>query len=453
MYCEVPMKLKVLLLSALCTIFCVQTALARTVSVDLRSALRDAVTQRPAARAAREQAQASRHAAGVAKGYYLPRVTAAENFAITDEPGNSMFITLNQEKLNLSDPNLDLNHPDTTKDFETKLSLEQPLYNPDISYGYHRAQKGAEAAAASARWSEEQIAFGAYAAYLRLQQAHAALGSAQASHKSALEMLRVASERHRAGLGLKADELRTKVFLAQTERRLVTVRNDLTIARQRFALALGRPGADLDIAAPLTPALFRDKPVAGTLKRADLQALELQSQAADLAYRQSKAAYLPRVGLQASYSLHDSSAPFGTEGKSYTVGVGLTWDLFDGRRRAEGKARAAALKRAIDDRRLDAVQEATLKVHEARLRAGEARLNLATAREAVKEASEGHRLTLERYRAGLASLSDLLGTQSALDQARLDAVRAEAGLLMALGNIRYQDGTFLKTFLPDEVNP
>jgi outer membrane protein TolC len=436
---------------AIAVLFVPQPLLAQTVG--LEQALRDAVTKRPAAEAAREQALAARYAAGEAKSYYLPKVTAAENFAATNEPGNSMFMTLNQEKLNLQDPNLDLNHPGTTRDFETKVTLEQPLFNPDISYGYRRARKGAEAVAASARWSEEQIAFGAFGAYLGLQQAHAALDWAQTSHKDALEMLRVATQRRDAGIGLKADELRAKVFLAETERRLVTVKNNLTIARQRFALALGQPGADLDIAAPLTPALFKGKPAAGELSRADLQALTLQSQAADLAYRQSKAAYLPKAGLQASYSLHDSSAPFGAEGKSWTVGAGLTWELFDGFRRSEGKAHAEALKRAIDAQRLDATREAKFQVNQASLRAEEARLNLATAKEAVTEADEGHRLTLERYQAGLANLSDLLGTQSALDQARLDAVKAEAGLLMALGNIRFQDGTFLKTFLPDEVNP
>jgi len=435
---------------AIATLFMPQPLLAQTVA--LKQALRDAVTQRPAAEAARQQALAVRHAAGEAKSYYLPRITAAENFAATNEPGNSMFMTLNQEKLDLSDPSA-LNHPGTTRDFETKVTLEQPLFNPDVSYGYHRAQKGAEAAAASARWSEEKIAFGAYSAYLGLQQAHAALGWAQTSHKDALEMLRVAAQRRKAGVGLKADELRARVFLAEAERRLVSVKNNLAIARERFALALGQPGADLDIAAPLTPALFEGKPVAGQMSRADLQALTLQSQAADLAYRQSKAEYLPKVGLQASYSLHDSSNPFGAEGKSWTVGAGLTWDLFDGSRRAEGKARAEALKRAVDARRLDAARQANFQVNKARLHAQEARLNLTTANQAVKEAAEGHRLTLERYRAGLANLSDLLGTQSALDQARLDAVKAEAGLLMALGNIRFQDGTFLKTFLPDEVKP
>ena len=447
------MSKKGLILLIVISLFSVSAAMAATKTVGLREALREAVSQRPAADAARQQALAARHEAGMAKSYYLPKVTAAENFAITNEPASSLFMTLNQEDLTLFPSAAPYNHPGTTRDFETKVTLEQPLFDPDISYSYHRAKKGAEAAAATARWSEEQVAFGAYAAYLALQRAHAALDWAQTSHKESLEMLRVASQRHRAGIGLKADELRARVYVAKAKRQLLTVENDLAIARRRFALALGRPADNLDIAVPLTPALFHDKTIPRRLGRADLQALALKSQAADLAYRQSKAAYLPKVGLQASYALHDSSAPFGADGSSWTMGVGLTWDLFDGCRRAEGKARAEALKRAIDARRREAASEAILKVDEAKRRAEEARLNLTTAKEAVKEAEEGHRLTLQRYQAGLTDLSDLLGTQSALDQARLDAVRAEAGLLMALGNIRFQNGTFLKTFLPDEVTP
>ena len=211
--------MRTILIAAMAALLIPLPALAQTVG--LVQALREAVTQRPAAVAAREQALAVRHAAGEARSYYLPKVTAAENFAATNEPGNSMFMTLNQEKLNLGDPNLDLNHPGTTKDFETKVTLEQPLFNPDVSYGYHRAQKGAEAAAANARWSEEQIAFGAYASYLGLQQAHAALDWAESSHKDALEMLRVATQRREAGIGLKADELRATLRTVPLERLLV----------------------------------------------------------------------------------------------------------------------------------------------------------------------------------------------------------------------------------------
>ena len=123
----------------------------------------------------------------------------------------------------------------------------------------------------------------------------------------------MASQRREAGIGLKADELRAKVFLAEAQRRLITVQNDLEIARQRFALALGEPEADLDIAVSLTPDLFQGREPAASLQRADLEALAQQAKAAELAYRQSQAAYLPRPGVQAAYSLHDSARPSATK--------------------------------------------------------------------------------------------------------------------------------------------
>jgi len=427
------------------------SAMAET--MDLSQALAMAVAHRPLAEAARQQAEAARFQASEARSYYLPKVSVAENFVVTNEPGNSMFMTLNQEQLDLRDPSLDLNHPGTTKDFETKISLQQPLFNPDISYGYRQAQQGAAAAAATARRSEEQIAFGAFSSYLGVQQAHAALAWAESYRKNASEVLRVAGQRREAGVGLKADELRARVFLSAAERRLVTARNDLEIARRRLALALGEPEAAVDIAIDLTPELFAGRQETALMQRGDIEALSAQAKAAELSYQQSRAAYLPRVGLLASYSRHDSSTPFGNEGDGWNVGVGLSWDLFDGGRRASAKGHATAMKRAIEARRLDASRGARLQVEVARRRSEEARLNLKTAKEAVAEAEEGNRLTQDRYQAGLANLSDLLGTQSALDQARMDAVRAESALLMALGNVQFQNGTFLKTFLPDEVNP
>lgn len=432
---------------------CLTVPFARAETIDLPKALAMAVAHRPLAEAARQNAEAARQQASAAKSHYFPQVAVAENFAVTNEPGSSMFMTLNQEQLNLRDPALDLNHPDTTKDFETRLSLQQPLFNPDISYGYQQARQGAVAAAATARRSEEQIAFGAFNAYLTVQQAHAVQAWAESYRKNAGEVLRVASQRREAGVGLKADELRARVFLAEAERRLVTARNDLEIARRRLALALGEPEAVVDIARDLTPELFVGREQTPALQRGDLEALSARAKAAELAYRQSRAAYLPRLGLQASYALHDSSTPFGSEGDGWSVGAGLSWELFDGGRRAADKGRAAAMKRALEAQRLDATREARLQVEVARRRAEEARFNLKTAREAVSQAEEGNRLTQDRYQAGLANLSDLLGTQSALDQARMDAVRAESALLMALGNVLFQNGTFLKTFLPDEVNP
>jgi len=99
---------------------------------------------------------------------------------------------------------------------------------------------------------------------------------------------------------------------------------------------------------------------------------------------------------------------------------------------------------------LEATRQARFQVEEAQLRAKEAEENLETARQSVSEAEESRRLLEDRYSAGLVDFGELLAAQTALDRSRLAAVTAESRLLLALGNIRMQSGTFLQSLLPCE---
>jgi len=421
---------------------------AETVSLD--QALREAAAARPLAVAAHQQAVAAQAAADAAGSRYLPRATLSENFVRTDEPAGSLFISLNQEDLELSPTADAYNFPPARSDFETRLTVEQPLYDPDIAYGRRRAEKGAEAARAEAEWSAEQAAFAAFRAYLEVQRSAAALGWSESSRREAEETVRLAGERHTAGMGLKADLLRARVQLAEAERRRTTANNDLRLARRGLALAMGRESGEVEIDHALSPEEL-DWPEADLpVQRADLKAAALEADQAALAWRQSRAAYLPRAALSASYALHDEGAPFGTDAGSWALRAGLSWELFDGGSRGHGERRAAALRQASEARRLEAERQARFQLEEAQLRASEARANLATARAALAEADESLRLLQDRYSAGLVELSELLATQTSLDRARLDTVEAESRLALALGNIRLQGGIFLQTFLPHE---
>ncbi len=434
-------------------IFLACSSLATAAPVDLRQAVREAVSARPMSQAARFDAEAAKAAVGLARSRYLPRLTLTENLLWTDEPGGSLFISLNQEDLVLSQDADAYNFPPSRRDFETRLTLDQALYDPDISYGLRRAQTGAAAAEGGARRSGESAAFAAFGAYLDVQRAQTAQGWAESSSRQAAEIYRLAGERQRAGVGLKADTLRAGVQVAEAERRQVAVENDLAIARRALALAMGREGETADIAGPLTPEQFADVPVE-TLQRGDLQALSLQAREAELAREQSRAAWLPKAGLSASYALHDGEVLFGTEAGGWTVRVGLSWELFDGFSRTHGTARATAAQRAAEARRVEATRQARFEVEQARLRAAEARRSREVALQGLAQAEESQRLLLQRYEAGLSDLAELLSAQSALDRARFDTVNTEAMLILALGNIRYQSGTFVKTLLqPEENNP
>lgn len=422
--------------------------------IDLPTVLRAAIQARPFAQAARADAAAAKAAVGEARSGFLPRLTLSETFLLTDEPGGSLFISLNQQDLQLSPTADPYNSPPSRRDFETRLTLDQPLFDPQIGYGHKRAEKTADAASAAAAWSAEEAAFAAFRAWLQLQQADGAQAAAASSRRLAEEVARLAEERRGAGVGLKADALQAAVALAEARQREANAASDQLIARRALALAMGREGAEVELAAPLTPELFGEPSPGTALQRADLTALVRQSEAAELALAQARADYLPRAGLSASYALHDGSVPFGAEAESYRLMVGLSWELFDGLRRSKASERTAAAGRSAKLRSLEAGRQAHFALEEARARADVARLNLQTSRQAVLQAEEGRRLLQERYAAGLSDLSELLAAQAALDRASFGLVEGETRLLLALGQIRFQSGRFVKSLLPaEEMQP
>ncbi len=425
-------------------LFLLGAGFAHGETVGIRQALAEAVANRPLARATAEDARGAEAAIGEARSRLLPRLTLTESFYATDEPGGSLFISLNQEDLKLSPSADSYNFAPTRRDFETRLTLEQPLYDPDISYGLQRAKKGAEATAASARRTREWVAFATFQAYLDVQQAHAALSWIESAQKEANEILRLAGERQQVGVGLKADVLRAQVLVSRARQQQIAVEHDLALARRSLALAMGRDGGEVDIAAPLSVSELAGAAGELPMARADLEALSLQVDEAELGHRQSRAAYLPRLGLNASYALHDGSTPFGTEANAWMVQAGLRWELFDGFRRSSQGARTAAASRSAGARLEEAARQARFELDQARLRAEEARLLVDVATSALAAAEEGQRLVLQRYEAGLDDLSAMLSTQEALDRSRFERVNASTRHLLALGNIAFQNGTFLQ---------
>jgi outer membrane protein len=420
--------------------------------ITLADALRRGVENRPLAQAARHDAAAMAAEADSARSRLLPRITLFERFTWTDEPAAGVFMRLNQQRLTMADLS---NDSAERRNFESRLSIEQPLFDSDLRYGLQRARQGVLAATARQRWSEEETAMEVFRAYLRVQQAQATDAWVAAARRQAEEILRLGEERYEVGSGLRTDVLRARVFLAETRRLALTAEHDLAIARRALALAIGWPQGEVTIAEPLEAEMLASVAMPGPQTRADIQALDAQVSEAQLALRQTRAAWLPKLGVSGSYALHDPDHPFGTA-RHWTLGAGLTWDLYEGGGRGHQQTAAAARLAAQQARRSEAQRGAAFRSAEARLRAQEASLQLETAQAAVSEAAESQRLIAWRFAEGISDLSELLSVQTALDRVRLDAILAESGYLLALAEQLLADGNFLTRLLPEaakEANP
>lgn len=431
-------------------------ALALAQRVDMVSAVQRAVTDRPAILASQARNQAAASAVREARSRYLPQLNFSESFSMTNEPAGSLFIALNQER-NVMNPGsgYDLVAPETQHDFETRLTLEQTLFDADTAYLLKEAKKRLEAAQARSDWSRETAGFAAFQAYLGVQRAQAELRAVNSGEQEAGELLRLAGERYGAGIGLKADQLRARVFRSEAERRALTARNNLIVAQRRLALAIGAAEGEVEISAPLDSSFFIPAPAAiPATERADLQAFALEVESLALASKRSQAAYLPRLDLNASYGLHHEASPWGVDGQSWRLGAALNWELFDGFRRDATIARVSAERAAAAAELSDARREQTFRRAEVGLRIAEARARKESAAQGLVAALESQRLLQQRYESGLTDLVDLLATQSALDQARAFLVSADIQLLFSLGQALLEEGRFVATILTkNEVAP
>ena len=153
--------------------------------------------------------------------------------------------------------------------------------------------------------------------------------------------------------------------------------------------------------------------------------------AAREAYSSSRSAYIPSVSVSSGYNWSNQTASFNGGNTSWNLNFNLSYPLFNGFSReativrAEYSTRVARLQE--DDARLASRQET-----DAALRSLEtSELAIEIAGEAVAVADEDLRVTRERYRVSVAIILDVVTSQIAADQARLDLVNARYDYVLA----------------------
>ena len=419
--------------------------------VTLKEAVQRALQSNHLLKAASFEKGAAQQEVAVSRSRYFPRLSLQSGVVLSNTPSSVFMMKLDEGRIS---PARDfaadtLNNPSPRGDFKTAVTLEQPLLDFDISTGVALAGKGAEAADFSEQAKREEVAFRVYLAYLGVRKAQAYGQVAEQALVNAREHDRLAALREKDGIGLKSDRLRTATSVADAEQRVVATKNDLLLSRMRLNLVVGGPqGGTLDIGEPRKleePSLELEQLIAQAQQnRPDLKVAENSVQRGELAVQRAERAYLPTLYASGSYQLNDRDLPFGTDKDSWTVGVNLRWELFDGMRRSHEKEKAELTRKGAAEVLENERREVALQVTESVLHRQEAFLRLETARAAVRDAEESRRLVTLRFGNGLSSLVEVMDAETALDRARANLVEVENGYDAATGEIYFRTGVFLK---------
>jgi heterocyst glycolipid deposition protein len=147
----------------------------------------------------------------------------------------------------------------------------------------------------------------------------------------------------------------------------------------------------------------------------------------------------PQVGVLAGYDYANPNPHIfprrGIWQDSWDVSANVTWSLWDGGRRHAEEAEAAASTRAIDARVGEIDRQIAFEVRQRWLEVDSSRAAIDAAATGLRSATEARRVVGERYRAGVATSTDVLDAELDVLQAELDLTRSHANAHLALARL------------------
>jgi len=247
--------------------------------------------------------------------------------------------------------------------------------------------------------------------------------------------LRSAKGFFEVGTRPKSDVARAEVDVANARVDLIRARNALRTARVALNTAMA---IDVD-----TPTEVQDNLVfeAANLDRAQLRGEALRSRpeyrqsklrvsAAEATERQTFRDFFPDISGNGSYG--------GTQpqlNENWTLGLSLSWTLFDGGNRVaryhEAKANLEGARQRVKSTELDIIQN----VEQAEIAVEEAQERIQAAQALVASAQENFRLAQGRFDAGVGTILELTDAQLALTQAQNTEAQALADYRIALARL------------------
>lgn len=427
---------------------------AATKKLTLHEATAQALANNYRLKAGKLMREAARSDVAISNSRYFPKISLEESFTAASAPSRVFMMKLDQGRIGAADFNpANMNDPASRTDFTSAITLEQPLFDLNISQGMRMAKE----ADAAEEWRlarlREETAFQVFTAYVMVERARLHQEVASRAVASAREQERLAQVRSSAGIGLKSDELRARTFVSEMEQQSIAALNSLKLAKLELGRLLGEPpGTIIDIAEPVVP---RPLPEPGQslvdqamVNRQDLLALERQVAQSAGGVALARGAYLPTIYGTAGYQMHDRTQPFGRENDGWTAGASLRWELFDGMRRSNTVEQASLQNQALQAQLDDYRQTVALQVTESILHREEAGKRLEVARHALLAAEEGAQLVQKRYENSISLFIELLDAQINLNQSRARLVDQETACALAGAQVYHAVGTFLKETRP-----
>ncbi|MDD5673886.1 MAG: TolC family protein [Chitinivibrionales bacterium] len=337
--------------------------------------------------------------------------------------------------------------------YNSSIKITQPIYTfGKVGTAINIANQFDKSVHLSNTRNMQQLQLLALDVYYRTLLSEMAFKISERSLARKKELYDFLDRNFKAGSGNKAQVLAALADLKNQWSDMITSRQTVGAAKMNLSSLLGRSLTDsieLDTAATMPEMLTVPMPAtqdavkSALVQRGDLGALAYLEKANFGGAKIYNAMYLPSIAATGSFGTQGTKPEdlYNWDSRTWTVGIGLQWTLFDGFSNS-----ASARQYQSDGRKLEIVHDAFSKMIEIEVRTCLAECtaadsNQTAAQEALAAATESYALTNNNFKQGSGQLADLQLAEERLHQAEMGGmnahyrlIRSRAALQVAMGN-------------------
>ncbi|KAA0258614.1 TolC family protein [Deferribacter autotrophicus] len=380
-----------------------------------------------------EEAKAAKYQLYQAKGAYLPKLNISETYMRTDEPATAAFIKMAQGKFDMPYFLTQMSNPENVSNFESKIEIIQPIFmNGKIFFGIKQAKEMEQAANLKLSRVKETLIYNTYRSFYAVGLSEKALDVTKKSYERTKRYYEMAKDFYENGMIVKSDLLVAENYLLMNEAAVRDAEKQVEVSKSFLQRLLNSDedieivwsDVDLNVNKKLDEYL-----VLAMSNREDLKAYEKYLKINDYEVKKAKSLFLPEVALFANYKQNDDKF-LGDEGNGFTVGAYVKLNLFNGfsdyNKVRESRSKYLSLLNKITDLKYQIKSE----VKEAYYSILASEKKVETAKIQVEKAYEALKITENRFKEGLAKVTELLDREVEVKEAELKLYMAEYDLIV-----------------------
>jgi outer membrane protein len=332
-----------------------------------------------------------------------------------------------------------------TKSYSTGLSVSMTLFDGGLTW-FSIKQSALERTSSrnELRQTIMNTAYSVKQAYYGLVQAVLLKKVQEDALARSKKQLEVTTSKYELGSASLSEKLKAQVNVARDSVTLLQRDNDIKNAEFNLNLLLNRdvtqPVLPIDTLGQVAFTLSLDQCVETALAdNPSLKKSDADYSAARVAVWNARSSWVPRVSASLGWGWNSRTASdwfkYRYENGSYSFGVNLSYNIFDGFRKKTNYSRARLAEATQRESHDAARNNLVYQVRQAYLDIETARLQYQAAQLAEQSAQEDMKLQSERYRLGASSILELLDAQYSLTNAQYSRIQSLYQLNLAVASM------------------